>query len=95
MKESMRAFTGSVFGILVFVSVGIGAVAFIMFALALVIGGETGTAWSLTAKKIIDYSIQVASVGVLFGLINIYLGKEHYLTLTNKKPDAAGDINKP
>jgi len=34
-------------------------------------------------------------VGVLLGLINIYLGKEHYLTLTNKKPDAAGDINKP
>lgn len=84
MKENLSKLIANLFGLLIFVSVGLGAVAFVMFVIALIVGGAGGAAISINAQKLITFGIQMASLGVLCGLLHIYLGGKHYLTLKNE-----------
>jgi hypothetical protein len=93
MKESLDKLIANLFGGLIFISVGLGAVAFVMFVIALVTGGTIGAAISINAQKLITFGIQMASLGVLCGLLKIYLGGKHYLTLKNESPEGAADAD--
>lgn len=93
MKESLNKFIANLFGVLIFISIGLGVVAFVMFVVALAIGGASGAAISIKAQKLITFGIQIASLGVLCGLLNIYLGGKHYLTLKNESSKGAADVD--
>ena len=87
MRQKLNKLAANIFGIFIFAGVGLGAVAFVFFIIALIIGGDSGATVSVAGKKLIDYGIRLSSVGILFGLIKIYTDGEHYLTLKKQRKE--------
>ncbi|MBE3581809.1 MAG: hypothetical protein IMW96_09315 [Thermoanaerobacteraceae bacterium] len=85
MKKAIINLFNSLFGGLVLVAVLIGAVVAFMFVAGFVAGGQTGAWMAVTGKKLLDYAIKIAAVGVLFGLFSFYTGGTHELTLSNER----------
>ncbi|SFH05974.1 hypothetical protein SAMN05660649_03669 [Desulfotomaculum arcticum] len=83
MKKQLENLLSNLFGIFIIVAICIGAVAALMFAVGFIAGEPAGANMALLGKKILDYGIKIAAVGVLCGLINFYTCGEHELTLKN------------
>ncbi|MFZ7102518.1 MAG: hypothetical protein ACOWWO_07660 [Peptococcaceae bacterium] len=90
MKEQLNKVSSALFAVLIIIGVGLGAVAFVLFVIGLVLGGNGGAAISIIGGKLINYGIRISSVGILFGLIKIYTDGYHYLTLKKQKDGQSG-----
>lgn len=62
-------------------TIGLGFIVSILFAAGFVIGGSTGEELALISQNIMTLGIRLATVAVLFGIVYIYLSKEHSLTM--------------
>ncbi len=79
MKNTIQ----SIFSIATMFAVAGGFVVFLLFFVAIIIGGETGESMALFANKgLMPYFIRGASVASFAGLIYFYMTKEHALTMT-------------
>lgn len=82
MKDKLLEILNSIFSIFILVAIFGGALIFLFFLLALVIGGEKGANLSIFASKsIMPYFIKAAAIGILAGLIELYLSRDHHLSL--------------
>lgn len=82
MKDKSINIFNSIFSIFILFSIIGGGLVFLLFMLAILIGGETGAFLSTTASNtIMPYFIKAAAMGMLVGLIILYTSGEHYLHL--------------
>lgn len=82
MKNKIENFLKEIFSIFIMIGIFGGGIIFVIFMLAIIIGGDLGASMAITAKDIImPYFIRFASIGILAGLIYSYLRKSHGLSL--------------
>jgi len=82
MKEKINDFLKSIFSIFTLIAIAGGGIIFLIFVIALIIGGDTATTLSVNAsKKYMPYFIKSAAIGVMAGLAFFYTSKSHTLSL--------------
>lgn len=69
----------------------LGIVVALMFAVTIVIGGVPGESIAILAGKIMTWGIKLAAVATLAGIIHIYLSKQHTLTINVEKVEESID----
>ena len=75
-----------IFGWGIYISLFAGGLTFFGFVVALILGGDTGTAISLfISKEVFPVIINISTVMVLLGLVIMYLNGEVALTSGKKK----------
>ena len=75
-----------IFGWGIYISLFAGGLTFFGFVVALILGGDTGTAISLfISKQVFPVIINISTVMVLLGLVIMYLNGEVALTSGKKK----------
>lgn len=67
--------------IITFVTMTIGLIVAFMFIIAFLIGGSAGSSLAVLAGEIISWAIASAALAVFFGMIHLYLNKEHSLKI--------------
>lgn len=94
MTQAIRRFLRGAFSIITLVALLLGAVAFILFFAGIIIGGPTATQLAVTAGKMMNWGIKLATAAVAVGIVDIYLSRQHKLTLAEEgkeaKPTATG-----
>lgn len=86
MKEKIENVIKNIFSISLVTAILGGGVIFLMFVLALIIGGGTGEMLATSAAdKIMPYFIRLASIAVLAGLVSIYINGKHSLSMSDKE----------
>lgn len=84
MKIKIQKIVDSIFSIALIVAILGGGVIFVMFMIALVLGGPSGELMATNANKVVmPYFIRIASIAVLFGLISTYTSGKHPLSLSD------------
>ena len=85
----------NLFGWGVYISVFAGALCFLGFVVALIIGGDTGAAIAVAIKSTcFPWLIKLTSVAVGLGLIGMYFGKEEALSIAADKKEAEEDLER-
>ena len=75
-----------IFGYGIMISLFMGALIFLGYMAALIVGGETAqTICTVIYKHIVPVMIYISTGSVLFGLLTMYLGGEKALTSNKKK----------
>lgn len=86
MKIKFQKIIDSIFSVSLVTAILGGGIIFLMFLMALIIGGASGEALATNASKVImPYFIRIASLAVLCGLISIYISGKHPLSLNEEK----------
>lgn len=82
MKKKILEIIKSLFSISLILAILGGGVIFLMFIIALIIGGSQGEYIAVNASDLImPYFIKLAALAVLSGLLSIYIDGKHSLTL--------------
>lgn len=82
MKDNFENFLSSTFSFFILLAIFGGGLVFILFVLALILGGQTGTNLAVSASTtIMPYFIKSAGISIIAGLLWIYSKKAHILTL--------------
>lgn len=82
MKRKLGSVIRAIFSIFIIIAILGGGVVFVMFIVALVIGGDIGASIAINAKDtVMPYFIRSASIAVLAGLIFSYGTGRHSLSL--------------
>ncbi len=82
MRNKIENFLKEIFSIFIMMAIFGGGIIFLMFMVAIVLGGAQGAKIALLAKDLVmPFFIRFASIGVLAGLIYSYLRKSHGLSL--------------
>lgn len=90
MKLKANNFLQSVSSIFIMIAISGGAVAFILFVIAIVLGGPSGAHLAVTIKKVIlPYFFRSGSIAMVAGLIFFYLNRSHELSLAIKQDPRA------
>jgi hypothetical protein len=83
-----------VYAFIAFVTMALGFVVCLLFALGIMVGGPLGESVAVWAGQLMKWAIRVAAIAVFAGLLNMYLKKRHTLTIDDeKKPAAANHQN--
>ena len=90
MKEKLIGLLRTLFSLTSIIAVIGGVVTFLLFLIAVIIGGAAATNLSLTARNVLmPWFIRSASVAVAAGLLISYISKKHALSIDVEK---AGDV---
>lgn len=82
MKKKILEITKTLFSISLILAILGGGIIFLMFIIALIVGGSRGEYIAVTASDLImPYFIKLAALAVLSGLLSIYIDGKHTLTL--------------
>ncbi|SFE60177.1 hypothetical protein [Alteribacillus iranensis] len=69
------------YGMIALVTLLLGLVVSLTFALSLVIGGSTGESLAVIAGNAMSWGIRLATVATLIGIAHIYVTRNHSLSL--------------
>ena len=84
MRKNIESILTSIFSIGIMISIVGGAIIFLMYVAAVVLGGATGESMAVNASKVyMPYFIKAASIGTIAGLLLFYIKKDHLLSLEN------------
>ncbi|XXM71509.1 hypothetical protein ACQ0QQ_17705 [Lysinibacillus sphaericus] len=72
---------------LAFITMLLGLVVGLLFGVTMVIGGEMGASLSVFAGKLMTWGIRLAAIAALAGIVQIYLSKNHTLTIKGEVHD--------
>jgi hypothetical protein len=84
--KRMVSFTDKVYTWLALITMALGVIVAFTFIVSLIIGGSAGESLAVFAGKMMTWGIRIAAVATLAGIINIYLKKEHTLTMETANP---------
>ncbi|GLY64622.1 hypothetical protein [Amycolatopsis taiwanensis] len=87
----MRKVLKNCYGALAVVALGMAVLLAAVFLVALIIGGHGGATLSQFGGTLAKWSIYVAAVAMLPGLVYVYLTGEHSLTAKKKEPATTTD----
>ncbi|WP_258359996.1 hypothetical protein [Moorella sulfitireducens (nom. illeg.)] len=85
--SSLRQFLRGAFSIVALVTLLLGAVAFLLFLAGFILGGPTATQLAVTAGGIMKWGIKLATVAVAIGIVDIYISRDHKLTLVSEEKE--------
>lgn len=85
----MTTFTQRIFGALAALTLLASLVMGLLFAIALVAGGELAATLSLRAQQLSGLSMYLATIAVAIGLVYLYLARKHELTFSMPSKDSA------
>lgn len=84
--EKFYEFLRSIFSIFLLMAIGGGAVVFLIFIFALIVGGQVGEILATSANKVImTYSIKSAAIAMFAGLLSFYVSNSHQLLLDEEQ----------
>lgn len=93
MKQKVYNILNRIYSVGMMISFFAGGLPLIPFIIAIIIGGSTGEAIAVFLyKSYYPWVIVLASISVLFGLVAMYIGKQHDFsvkTMSSKKGDKA------
>lgn len=78
----MITLTQRIFGILAALTLLASLLMGLLFALALLVGGEVAASLALRAQQLSGLSMYLATVAVAVGLLYLYLARKHELTFS-------------
>ncbi len=82
MKNNFENLLSSLFSFFILIAILGGGIIFLLFLVALLLGGETGANLAIsTSTTIMPYFIKSATIAVLAGLVSMYARGMHTLTL--------------
>lgn len=82
MNRRIESFLRSIFSIFMIIAVSGGIITFILFLIAIIIGGKGGETLAVnTGKVYLPYFINAAAVAIMSGLIVLYMNGSHSLSL--------------
>lgn len=85
MKTKIENAVSALFSLSILIAILGGGIVFLMFAAALIVGGEMGSSIAVSAKNsVMPYFIRSATIGVLAGLVSFYLTGLHALIIEKK-----------
>jgi len=88
IKKKLEDVLKSIFSIFIMIAMAGGAIIFLMFFVAIIMGGKGGEALAVSASKIyLPYFIKSASIAVISGLLLFYISDSHALSLEIEKKD--------
>lgn len=67
------------------ITLALGFVVAILFLIAIIIGGNQGELIAVFAGDVMNWCIKLAAIAVLFGIIDMYIRKEHSLTMKSEE----------
>ncbi|PXY23925.1 hypothetical protein [Prauserella flavalba] len=82
----MRKVLKNGYGVLAIVALSMAVVLAIVFLVALIVGGGAGTTLSEFGGTLAEWSIYIAALAMVPGLIYVYVTREHSLTSRKKEP---------
>ncbi|MCM3694271.1 hypothetical protein [Neobacillus niacini] len=85
--KRMISVTDKLYTWLALITMALGVSVAFIFIVSLAIGGSTGESIAVFAGKLMTWGIRIAAVATLSGIINIYLKKEHTLTMETADPE--------
>lgn len=86
MREDINKVFETIFSISLIIAILGGGIIFLMFILAIIIGGGTGEVLATKAsKEIMPYFIRSASIAITCGLLSFYISGDHALSLKEKR----------
>lgn len=83
--------TNKLYSWITLIALSLGLFVALLFLTAIIIGGTTGENLAVVSGDLMTWSIRLAALAVLAGIINIYISKRHTLTM-DKDPDNQDDI---
>lgn len=82
MRKMLNKLGKSIFSIFIMIAIAGGGIVFVMFVIAIIIGGETGNSLALLAKNtVMPLFIRCAAISMAGGLLNFYASGNHELTM--------------
>lgn len=82
MKDKIENILKLIFSLFIMIAMLGGALVFLMFLVALIVGGDLGASIAVNARNLVmPYFIRFASIAVFAGLIFSYLKGKHGLSL--------------
>ncbi|MGP9043558.1 hypothetical protein [Cytobacillus kochii] len=73
-----------IYGMIALITLTLGFIVAILFLIAIVMGGNQGELIAIFAGEVMNWCIKLAAIAVLFGIIDIYIRKEHSLTMKSE-----------
>lgn len=73
--------TEKIYTWLAILTMALGFLVAIAFAFSFMIGGDTGESLAVLSGKTMNWGIRIAAIATFAGIVNIYLKKQHTLTL--------------
>jgi hypothetical protein len=90
IRNKLENILRSIFSVFIMIAIAGGAVIFVLFIAAIIIGGAAGEALAVNISKIyLPYFIRSASIAVISGLLMFYVGNCHTLSLEVEKKTEA------
>lgn len=83
--------TNKLYSWITLIALSLGLFVALLFLTAIIIGGTTGENLAVVSGDLMTWSIRLAALAVLAGIINIYISKRHTLIM-DKDPDNQDDI---
>ena len=74
-----------IYGMIALITLTLGFIVAILFLIAIVMGGDQGESIAVFAGDIMNWCIKLAAIAVLFGIIDMYIRKEHSLTMKSEE----------
>ncbi|MDQ0185891.1 hypothetical protein MKX78_21865 [Cytobacillus sp. FSL R5-0569] len=74
-----------IYGMIALITLALGFVVAILFLIAIIIGGNQGELIAVFAGDVMNWCIKLAAIAVLFGIIDMYIRKEHSLTMKSEE----------
>jgi hypothetical protein len=84
MLRTVLGWLRYIYGLAAMIAMALSFIVFLLFALALVIGGQTGSSIAALAESVVLWGIRLAAAAILVGLISIYLRREHSLSMNSE-----------
>ncbi|NLL81630.1 MAG: hypothetical protein GX231_04890 [Tissierellia bacterium] len=86
MREKLEGLGETIFSIFIIIAIGGGGIIFLMFLIAIILGGETGNAMALLAKDtIMPIFIRLGAIAMAGGLLKLYAADKHELILDDNE----------
>ncbi len=94
MKERIHHFSEKIFAVSLLIALIGGGIVALLFTLSLMIGGNVGEGLAVVTKsKILPWFIRLASIGILFGLIQTYTTGQHSLSMRSDRAKPKNNKN--
>jgi membrane protein implicated in regulation of membrane protease activity len=84
--KALTNVTNKLYTWITLIALSLGLLVALLFLTALIIGGSAGESLAVFSGDLMTWSIRLATIAVLAGIINIYASKRHTLTM-DKDPD--------
>lgn len=85
MRDTVENLLSRLFSLFILIAISGGGLIFILFVIALILGGKTGENLATSAAStVMPYFIKAAAIAMVAGLATMYANGMHTLTL--KKP---------